>query len=686
MASSRWGAPTSEHVSNAIMMANLLAGRELMAEVQGTTAVLDDSVGDMVQHLGSGRAVGELELLSSLQHKSSGGAGGKHGGRSTTIAVALQDTAMLRISADGYHACLEAYRSQQLAEHVSFFQQSAVCVGMRLQDIMAMSSAIVWTNVPRDAVLLEAGSQLQGVFFVRSGQVAVLLPAVRVPGGSCSAQLNALMRQVAVLGPGDHFGEDALTNGGIHEVTVVAEAASTVGWLRPANTGVLEEIALLNLMNSSRMRKAWREKHMGVRNATLKMLGMTTDQSNCLPSPSSQLPNSNAMPPTLLQQQQGKKTTTDCTGCTLDMSIYEAWLGPLEALMIRRREAAQIEQRLHADRASQSEAVTASLPTTTLNAGIVTGQISPAASTTLSGMVTPRKHGIPLEPWHESQLSPEQQLKDQQVLEQCNEVISMNAQKSPGAAHFRHSALDGRRNSSMEVSAALLSPVGSLGHSLEPVTKMSLPRGSLSHGLGPVMSLLRTSLCTEAPKASALRAGNFPSNQHGKSGRKTYAYSGLRQGTTELLPHDHADSLYGLPTHQNVQGSAAALALASSFAPHVSVQVCAGMREPLMQVPVREPSHQAYAHEKMRDQHSQLQNIASLKPRSEDHVLAAQAGLPVKGSPRTNLAGSLVGGWHYSSADVTSYRWRELHSEVPQQASFMNRVEILKAVYYNNIQ
>ncbi len=50
------------------------------------------------------------------------------------------------------------------------------------------------------------------------------------------------MGQVAVLGPSEFFGEDALleTKPGIHSFTVVADTTCSVGWLRPSDMMLLE--------------------------------------------------------------------------------------------------------------------------------------------------------------------------------------------------------------------------------------------------------------------------------------------------------------------------------------------------------------------------------------------------------------------------------------------------------------
>ena len=56
-----------------------------------------------------------------------------------------------------------------------------------------------------------------------------------------------LCTQVAVLGPSDFFGEDALL-GGVHQFTAVAAGDCCVGWLRPADMQLLDKGGLTTLL------------------------------------------------------------------------------------------------------------------------------------------------------------------------------------------------------------------------------------------------------------------------------------------------------------------------------------------------------------------------------------------------------------------------------------------------------
>ena len=136
-----------------------------------------------------------------------------------------------------------------------------------------MSSAVKWITVQRGTVLQQAGTPLHGLFFIKEGEVAILVdpkqlgathpgdlsshtggltshpgpgapgPGPSHPGGlphsqqlglsspgglpSCQ-QLLKPMRQVAVIRDGDFFGEDALTAGGVHQVGRVRIALGRV--------------------------------------------------------------------------------------------------------------------------------------------------------------------------------------------------------------------------------------------------------------------------------------------------------------------------------------------------------------------------------------------------------------------------------------------------------------------------
>jgi hypothetical protein len=67
-------------------------------------------------------------------------------------------------------------------------------------------------------------------------------------------------------------------------------------------------------------------------------------------------------------------------------------------------------------------------------------------------------------------------------------------------------------------------------------------------------------------------------------------------------------------------------------------------------------------------------------------VLTTQAGLPIRAAAGPSGGpGSLNVGLSYSTADLTSYRWKELSAPAPQQAAWMNRVEIMKLAHANGV-
>ncbi len=93
--------------------------------------------------------------------------------------------------------------------------------------------AIKWITVPRGVVLQQAGQPLHGLYFIKSGQIAVMASPDNPSQASGShlstsrsssraqkiRQLMLPMRQVAILSDNDYFGEDALTARGFHQVS-----------------------------------------------------------------------------------------------------------------------------------------------------------------------------------------------------------------------------------------------------------------------------------------------------------------------------------------------------------------------------------------------------------------------------------------------------------------------------------
>ena len=101
---------------------------------------------------------------------------------------------------------------------------------MLLQVLQSINSSIKWISVQRGTLLQQAGGALHGLYFIKEGHVSVLVrpkdglasgPPLSGPNPSSSLKvLSRPMRQVALLGPRDFFGEDALLSaaGGVHQV------------------------------------------------------------------------------------------------------------------------------------------------------------------------------------------------------------------------------------------------------------------------------------------------------------------------------------------------------------------------------------------------------------------------------------------------------------------------------------
>lgn len=86
--------------------------------------------------------------------------------------------------------------------------------------------------------------------------------ATHIPGASMYGASVAL-KPVAVLGPSDFLGEDALLNSGTHTVSAVAETACRVAWLRPADVAVLGQAGVAQLIGLGRLRAGWRQEAAG---------------------------------------------------------------------------------------------------------------------------------------------------------------------------------------------------------------------------------------------------------------------------------------------------------------------------------------------------------------------------------------------------------------------------------------
>jgi CRP-like cAMP-binding protein len=113
---------------------------------------------------------------------------------------------------------------------------------------------VKWLDVKRGVLLQQEGTAMHGLYFIKSGQVSVLMRPMpsEEKGRLHSAVLSSTqkrllglpagqvkplahpMRQVALLGARDYFGEDAFVCGGMHQVS---EAASSgISWIRKSMT------------------------------------------------------------------------------------------------------------------------------------------------------------------------------------------------------------------------------------------------------------------------------------------------------------------------------------------------------------------------------------------------------------------------------------------------------------------
>ena len=300
---------------------------------------------------------------------------------SSTTAVAVEPTVLLKVSGEAYVGCLEAFRRGQNKKQLAFFEGIGVFRGVKkqargprqwvwmrmcvqdlhvpisrlfptlttlaptfstpcffplVQALQLMNSAVKWVSVPRGALLQQAGAPMHGLCFIKEGSVAVMalpkLPPAGRPLAAPTPLLSRPMLHVALLGPGDYFGEDALTarGGGVHSVSCIAETTCLVGWLRPEDLRLLDRSALLELLKESRMRSAFRLDRVhsvspkwGNRSGGGDGGVAGSDRDGAL--------------------NDGDERRRPVSGVTWDMSIYEAWLGPARTLLqLERQDAAEI--------------------------------------------------------------------------------------------------------------------------------------------------------------------------------------------------------------------------------------------------------------------------------------------------------------------------------------------------------
>mmetsp|Transcript_12576 Transcript_12576/g.34372 ORF Transcript_12576/g.34372 Transcript_12576/m.34372 type:complete len:543 (-) Transcript_12576:46-1674(-) len=213
--------------------------------------------------------------------------------------LALSPCCMLRIDVVAYQETLMAWRQQELAKRMQFYKGVAPLKGLRHQTLIFIDSTVNWLSVKRGALLQQIGETLRGVCFIKSGQVGVYMPpahmstqhdrelcelsrdkydkevkdsggqdvmnsigssapGTRFGGASCFSARSAL-RPVAMLGPQDFFGEDALLTG-THTAAILTETPCELAWIRPADMPVLDRAGISQLLRYGCMRSAWRSE------------------------------------------------------------------------------------------------------------------------------------------------------------------------------------------------------------------------------------------------------------------------------------------------------------------------------------------------------------------------------------------------------------------------------------------
>lgn len=120
------------------------------------------------------------------------------------------------------------------------------------EDIQRLALSLRWRSYKKGETVLLQGMIVHQIFFVQSGQVGVY------------ARQNRETRRVALLGPGDHFGEISLIKNGSATATVRAEEDDTqiLSLERDALQQILERNppALLDLEDQVRRRVEERRK------------------------------------------------------------------------------------------------------------------------------------------------------------------------------------------------------------------------------------------------------------------------------------------------------------------------------------------------------------------------------------------------------------------------------------------
>ncbi|GAX74131.1 hypothetical protein CEUSTIGMA_g1580.t1 [Chlamydomonas eustigma] len=327
---------TSSHIRSAMIMANLIEGRDPVMSASDDSAIntnmgavrqelLEHAFGTLQRHILSGRTIGEMELMEASE--------GKYAEVSSKAnVVAVEPVVALRVSQEAYASCLKAYHSSQLEKELAFFE--GMGMGLRKQALQQLIIAVKWLDVKRGVLLQQEGTAMHGLYFIKTGQVSILMRPMPSEEGRAQSAVNSnthnrhqglndshlrplahAVRQVALLGAGDYFGEDALACGGVHQVSCMTETDCCVGWLRPSDLRLIDKQGLLALINASRERAAWRASRILVSGPPRNVARRTID--------SEEDGAEDSLPVSVKQVGIGQKW---------DMALYEKWLGKLRKL------------------------------------------------------------------------------------------------------------------------------------------------------------------------------------------------------------------------------------------------------------------------------------------------------------------------------------------------------------------
>ncbi|KAK9816881.1 hypothetical protein WJX72_006671 [[Myrmecia] bisecta] len=284
------GSPTGAKRSNKLL-ANILAGGQGPADDHSTSVnLLERQFGPVCRRLDTGAAFGEVSLAARKMQKRTG------------TVVTREACSLIRISKETYQKTLLETQLKATAEKLAFFKKVAMFDGTPPRVLTQMHFLTETRAVPRGHVLCLEGQPPVGLFFIATGQVTLLarLPAsarlhgnpigvedVRTPRRPANAadgtsaasagiagtaggrpatapprqqpRLSGCFHEVAIMGPADTIGEDALA-AGLHQFTAVAATDCTLLWLKPQELHMMGAKAMQSLLQYSKLRGSWRMK------------------------------------------------------------------------------------------------------------------------------------------------------------------------------------------------------------------------------------------------------------------------------------------------------------------------------------------------------------------------------------------------------------------------------------------